>query len=485
MTHKHLHINGHAVVIGGSVAGILAARALVDFFDCVTVVERDELPDAPVERRGVPQASHAHALLVRGQHIMEEFFPGFADELVEGGARYINMARGVRFYLAGKPLRPFDSALDVLACSRPLIEHVIRCKLQESPHVRFLQGCSVEGICTDAQRTQATGIRYRQRGKADGESRSEPTELAADLIVDASGRNSQLPKWLAQLGYTPPESVTVDAKAGYASRIYRLPPEMGDGQMMYYMPEAPHQSRGGITMPIESEKGDEQLLLMTLIGLNGDYPPSDAAGFEDFARGLPAPEFSTLLAKAEPVDAPFGYRRAANRLRKYDELPRYLDGLLAIGDSVYALNPVYGQGMTVAALASQALHDVLAAHEKRRGLNDLTGLARTFQRKLTGVIADPWQLATGQDLRWPVAAAGHKTPRVARLVQRYLDAVIHTMANDAVVAEAFFHVQNMLRPPTTLFHPRVAARVWRARRNRPALDETYRRSVTVPVNVHS
>lgn len=449
----------HAIVIGGSVAGMLAARVLSDFFARVTVVERDQFPDQATFRKGVPQGRHAHGLLVRGINILEEYFPRFVEALLKDGAQFVNMGSGVTFYIAGKRLPSFESALELLSCSRPLIEHVIRRKLQDHTNVQILSGCRVEGLCTDAEQRRATGIRYRQRDEESG----ALSELSADLVVDASGRRSPLPKWLAQLGYTPPESVSVDAKAGYASRLYRLPAGKGDVPMAYYMPEAPQQSRGGIVMPIESD-ADERLILVTLIGLNGDYPPSDAAEFEAFARGLPASLFKTVIDGAEPLDAPYGYRQVENRLRKYDKLPRYLEGVVAVGDSVYALNPVYGQGMTVAALASRALHEELAAHQARQGLDDLTGLAKTFQRKLATVIDAPWQLATGQDLRWPVAAEGHQTPIATRLVQRYFDTVLRTMPGDTVVAEAFFHVQNMLKPPTTLFHPTVVYRVLRARR---------------------
>ncbi len=199
-------------------------------------------------------------------------------------------------------------------------------------------------------------------------------------------------------------------------------------------------------------------MLVTLIGLNGEQPPTDEAGFLAYARSLPVPGFSDMIAAAEPLTEPYGYRRAANRLRHYEKLPRYLDGVVALGDSAYALNPVYGQGMTVAALGALTLGECLQAQPA----GDMAGLAGRFQKRLAKVNAGPWQLATGQDLRWPCAAAGHKTDPVTRLVQRYFDRVLEAMVDNGEIAEAFSQVQNMLKPPTSLFNPRIVWQVLRA-----------------------
>ncbi len=448
----------HAVVIGGSIAGLLTARVLADYFTKVTVIERDQLPDSPTFRKGTPQARHAHGLLVRGQEIMESFFPGLTESLLANGATQANMGNESAFYFGGKWLRSFPSALAALGCSRALIEHQLYQRLRSYPQVHFLQGYTVDGLETDAANTHVTGVHIRDRG--------QPTRtqqpLPATLVIDASGRNSALPQCLSQLGYVPPTEVTVDAKAGYASRIYRRPAQAQPWKVMYYLAEAPTQSRGGIIIPIEGTAEEGERWLVTLTGLNGDHPPTDETGFLDFARTLPSPEFAAAIEAAEPLTAPYGYQQAANRLRQYDQLPRYLEGVLALGDAVYALNPVYGQGMTVAALGVETLNKVLRTHQQRQGMHDLNGLAHTFQRQLAKVIAAPWQLATGQDLRWPVAANGHKVDPISRLMQGYFNAIIQTMADDTVVAEAFFHVQNMLRSPLSLFHPRILWRLWRA-----------------------
>lgn len=448
-----------AVVIGGSIAGLLTARVLMNHCAQITVIERDLLPTAPNFRKGAPQARHAHGLLVRGQQIMESYFPGLTEDLLAQGGVPANMGTDLALYIGGVPVTRFESDLVAMGCSRPLLEHTIQRRLRQSGQVRFVEGYDVTGICVDATGKRATGVRMQRRG----ESAAEET-LRADLIVDASGRGSRLPDWLEALGYTPPAETVVDAHAGYATRIYRRPEGfIGGWKALYNIAEAPTQSRGCIILPMEGDRW-----YVTLTGLNGDHPPTDEEGFMAFAHSIPVPALHKALAQAEPLTAPYGYRRAANRLRSYDKLPRYLEGVLALGDSVYALNPVYGQGMTVAALGAATLDETLYAHRRRHAAQDLTGLARRFQRALAKVIAAPWQMATGQDMRWPSAAAGHKSDPMTRLIQGYFDRVLACMVDNPDVAAAFAQVQNMLASPAILFHPRIVWQVLRTQQSKPA-----------------
>jgi 2-polyprenyl-6-methoxyphenol hydroxylase-like FAD-dependent oxidoreductase len=446
----------HAVVIGGSIAGLLTARVLMNHCAQVTVIERDLLPSSPEFRKGAPQGRHAHGLLARGYQIMDAYFPGLTEDLRAHGGVSANMGTDLALYVGGVPVSRFETDLTAMGCSRPLLEYVIQQRVDRSPQVRFLQGYDVTGICVDAMGNRATGVRIQRRG----DTLSTEEIVHADLIVDASGRGSRLPEWLAALGFTPPTETVVDANAGYATRIYRRPEHFAGGwKALYNIAEAPAQSRGCIVLPMEGDRW-----YVTLTGLNGDHPPTDEDGFLAFAHSIPVPAFHAALAQAEPLTAPYGYRNAANRLRSYDKLPHYLEGVLAIGDSVYALNPVYGQGMTVAALGAETLDESLRAHLRRHAAADMTGLVRRFQRNLAKVIAAPWQLATGQDMRWPSAAAGHKTDPITRLIQSYFDRVLATMVHSPAVAAAFARVQNMLASPVTLFHPRI---VWQLLQAQP------------------
>jgi 2-polyprenyl-6-methoxyphenol hydroxylase-like FAD-dependent oxidoreductase len=451
----------HAIVIGSSIAGLTAARMLTNHFERVTVVERDRLPDSADYRAGVPQARHAHVLAVRGQQCLEGIFPGMHAELLEAGAHQTNMGTQSEFNVFGNWRTPaFESAIVTTNCSRPLIESTIYRRLAAHPQVRFLQEHEATAICIDDARTRITGVRLRNRA----DKSAAEFEIDADLVVDASGRNSKAPEWLAAWGFPTPHESTVNAHPGYASRLYRRPANFGESwKAMYLMPEAPDQPRGAVILPMEGD-----LWQVTLFGFDGDYPPTDEAGFMDFARSLPSPRIYEALSKAEPLTAPVGFRKAENRLRHYDSLPRYLEGFLLCGDSVYALNPVYGQGMTVAALGAEALDRSISQHRKRRGDADLTGLAASFQKELGKVVAGPWQMATGQDRRWRSAEGVGELDRVTQMIQSYFDSVQRVMMHDVHVAEAFLHVLQMLAQPTLLFRPDIVARVlvgsWKLRR---------------------
>jgi 2-polyprenyl-6-methoxyphenol hydroxylase-like FAD-dependent oxidoreductase len=282
----------------------------------------------------------------------------------------------------------------------------------------------------------------------------EAFQIEADLVVAATGRSSRVPEWLTALGYPAPRETVVDARPGYATRTYRFPqPPAFDWKVMYIQPLAPDQQRGALLVKVEDDQWQA-----TLIGMAGDHPPTDEDGFLEFARTLPVPDFVNTIQNAEPISQIRGYRRMENRLWHYEDLPRYLENFLVCGDAVYGFNPAYGQGMSVAAMASMKLDDCL-----RQQNGDLTGLAARFQKGLMGVIEAPWQLATGQDREWQDGpnASGD---RMARLMQGYIRRVLETMMHDAHVAEAFLSVQQMLASPTRLFYPDVLWRTLRPRR---------------------
>lgn len=415
----------------------------------MTVIERDTLPDSPAYRAGAPHARHPHGLRMRGRQIMEEFFPGLTNDLCAQGAPAMDMGRDLKLFIGAAQSKQFDSDLQVTVCSRPLLEHNIYRRLRQDPQVDFVVGRDVVGLETDDVNQRVTGVRLRARG-ADADEQT----VTAELVVDASGRTSKAPDWLEALGFTPPRETVVDAKAGYATRIYRRPAHMAATQAIYCIPQAPHQSRGGILIPMEGDR-----FQVSLTGFNEDYPPTDEAGFLAFARTLPTPAIHAAIVHAERLTAPYGYRRIANRLRHYDALPRYPEGFLVIGDAVYALNPVYGQGMTVAPLGAQLLDETL----HRYGNGNLTGLPAHFQKKLGRLISGPWQMVTGQDLRWPVAGVDHRPGPFTRLLQRYLDQTLIAMTLDPEVAATFSQVQNMLKAPLALFHPRIVRRALCAR----------------------
>jgi 2-polyprenyl-6-methoxyphenol hydroxylase-like FAD-dependent oxidoreductase len=396
----------HAVVIGSSIAGLLAAQVLRQAFGHVTIIDRDRLPETAEFRSGVPQARHPHTLLRRGQMILERHFPGLTEELIAQGAIPVEAERELAYYRLGKwtaPGRHEDTL--AIACSRPLLESSIYRRMAAQPGIEIIPSHEATCLSMDAQQRRVTGVQLRHRLKP---ALSNPW-LEANLVVDASGRQSHAPQWLDELGYAPPAELTVNARLGYATRIYRrLDNQERPWQAMYIQPEAPDKPRGAMIMPMEEDRWH-----VTLIGMDGDYPPTDESSFMDFARSLPTPALYEFIAEAEPLTKPIGYRRTESRLRTYDQLPHYLEGFLVYGDAVMAMNPLYAQGITAVALGSLALEQALQAHCHDLARGYVNGLAATFQKELAAILATPWKMARRADMRWSNTAVYTTEPVVA------------------------------------------------------------------------
>ena len=438
----------HAVVIGGSMAGLLTACVLSDHVERVTLVERDRLPDGAESRRGVPQGRHAHGLLARGERILSRLFPGLTPALHDAGATLVDMGADMRWHHFGGYKVQFPSGIVGPVCSRPLLEAEVRRRVLALPNVSALQGHETVGLVANEDRTRVTGVRVRGPAGGRGERR-----LAADLVVDATGRGSRAPAWLETLGYRAPAESEVKIGVGYTSRIYRRTP--GDtigAKMVFISPTPPSEKRIGVLFPIEGERW-----LLTLGGWLGDHPPADEAGFLAFARSLPAPDIGRIVARAEPLGDFAVHKLPSNLRRHYEQLDRVPEGYLVTGDAVCSFNPVYGQGMTVAALEAEALDACL--RERSRGPH-APDLPRRFFRRAARVVDVPWTLAVGEDFRYP-QVTGPKPP-ATDLMNWYIGHVHRATLRDPVVYRAFLEAMAMLRPPTILFHPRIIARALRA-----------------------
>lgn len=439
-------------------AGLLAVRVLLEHFDHVTLVDRDQFLDAADSRAGVPQGRHPHVLLARGQQILEQLFPGLDCELATAGAPEVDAAADWIVLLPAGWAPRYRSGIRQRTCSRPLLESTIRRRLVANPNVHVLARHEVTGLLAAGAGTSVVGVRLRCRQPA-GDRTSPQERLAADLVVDASGRDSHLPQWLATLGYASPVETIITAHVGYASRWYRCSAtSQFPWKAMLLSSRAPHQTRMGVIFPIE---GDRQQI--GLAGMAQDYPPTDEEGWLAFARSLRSPLLYAAIQASQPLTPIYGYRRTQNRLRHYERLARWPDGLVVLGDAVCAFNPIYGQGMTVAALGAQALDRCLRARAGRSA-----GLGRWFQRELARVNAVPWLMATGEDFRWPRTVGG-RPGRVTRLMHAYLDQVQHVATRRPNVHCTYVEVIHLLRSPRVLFRPtillpvagQISGRAWR------------------------
>ncbi len=419
--------NNHAIVIGSSIAGLTAATVLADYFDSVTVIERDAHHQEPEFRKGVPQARHAHTLLPRGQSILESLYPGLVDELLAQGAIAVRPSQDIAFFNEGKWQTPRSRASEVnIACSRPMLETAIYRRVSSLVNVHFLDGFEVSGLMQDSDRRQVAGVMLANRADHSG----QPTGMPANLVIDASGRNSQAPHWLAELGYTPPEEWRINSFVGYTTRIYQQPEDFpGEWKTLYIRPDPPLGRRGGIVLPMEDGRWH-----VTLVGVARDYPPTDEIGFLDFARSLPTSRLYDAIRDATPLSKPSGFRRTENRVRRYDRLPRYLDGFLVLGDAAYTLNPIYAQGMTAAALGSQALKRAL---QEQTTKDDLTGISRKFQKMLSLAVGSLWHSTVSKEWNWSETELEDNTEEIYPEEAGYASPALHgTPENHSISLQA-------------------------------------------------
>lgn len=432
-----------AIVIGGSIAGLLAARVLTDHFDQVTIIERDKMPTDGDPRIGVPQGQHAHALLVRGRQIMEQLLPGLEEDLLAHGTLQFDMGADTQIRFKGGWGRRMNVDLPVFSMSRPLLEGRVRARVLANAKITVREGYDVLGLML--KDGAITGVQLRQRGT------QEVDTLYADLVVDASGRGAKTPEWLEQLGYQKPEETIIDAFVGYSSRWYEIPAELAhDWKAMWVLPTAPVQPRGAIILAIEGNRW-----LVTFFSNGKDYPPTDEEGFLEFARSLPTQRIYNAIKDAKPLSPVHGYRNTLNRMRHYDKLERFPERLIVIGDAYAHFNPTYGQGMTVAAMSAEALAKLL---RERQGA--LAGVGREFQKRAAKALAQAWMMTTTEDLRWPTTVGGKHSP-MTRIMHWYTGTVLSLISEDEEVFKAFLPVQNMVKPATTLFAPSIFAKVIR------------------------
>lgn len=446
----HVNDNDHALVIGGSIAGLLAARVLLDYFNKVTIVERDRLPAQPLPRPGVPQSYQLHGLLSKGNQILEKLFPGFSQDLVNAGSQKIDLTADFCWLTSGGWSPRFVSDITTHACTRHLLEFQLRERLLDDGRVKFCQGSQVTGLLANSDHTVVTGVRLQ-------DDNAQEIEVLAQLIVDASGRNSKSPKWLQQLGYQPPQETVVNAFLGYATRLYQNLSSNVDYKVLYVMPKAPDYPRGGMIYPVEGDRW-----LVGLVGVGRDYPPTDEEGFKEFARSLRTPEVYEAIKSAQPLSPVYGYQRTENCWHHYERMLRRPENFIALGDAFCAFNPVYGQGMTTAALSALTLDECLQQHQTGSS-KDLTGLAQRFQTKLAKVNSVPWLMATNEDFRWPKTEGG-KPDFMTRLLHSYLDKVLLTISSSPELYKVFLEVAHMLKTPNAFFQPGFLWEVFKLRR---------------------
>ncbi|MFK0213421.1 NAD(P)/FAD-dependent oxidoreductase [Streptomyces sp. NPDC090298] len=432
----------HAVVIGGSLAGLLAARVLAEHAERVTVVERDRYPEGPEARPGVPQGRHLHVLVAGGQQAFDELLPGFLKELGELGAPKVGVPEDMVQWQNGRWFRRSAATSHYYSGGRPQLEWLVRRRVLADPRVDVVEGTETVGLTGDSARVR--GVRVRERGAG-----KEVRTLEADLVVDASGRSTKAPDWLAAIGAEPPHEETLDTGLAYSTRVYRGPVEDPHSDALgYYIVPNPTQPYGGVVLPL----GDGRHLV-TFSGLRGDEPPTEEGAFEEYAKRLPHPVLGEWLSRAEPDSPVYGFRQTSNVRRRYDRPGRRPAGFLATGDALCAFNPIYGQGMAVAAFGAVAL---------RRALSDpkRTPTTRAVQRALFDASKQAWDISAGADKKMPGARGDAVRPGpLDKVTGWYLGRVAERAPGDPLVGGAFRAALTLSAPLTAVFAPAVARAV--------------------------
>ncbi|MEU3457577.1 FAD-binding monooxygenase [Micromonospora sp. NPDC006766] len=427
-----------ALVLGGSYAGLFAARVLTEQYDEVLIVDRDKLVGERGPRRGRPQGKHINAMHVRGLQVTEELFPGFIDGLIADGCPTGDYAGSCRWYFNGQPLVREDIGYIAVPATAPLMERHLRERVEQLPRVRFVERHDIAGLEASPDRSRITGARLRDLDN------DQDVLIEADLVVDATGRGSRTPAMLERLGYerVPEERIKIDL--GYVTQHYELDDDPWNGDLAIIPVAFPASPRGAIFTQTDHGKVE-----LTTYGLLGDHPPTDQEGFYDFIRSLAIPDIADALKSARPIDEPVPFHYPVTLRRRYERMTRLPAGLLVTGDAVTSFNPVYAQGMTVAAVAALTIRRHLSPH----GEPDPAAYFRDLARDC---IDAPWEMTTTVDLNFP-DVPGHRSLKM-RLVQRYLRLVQAAATRDPKVTTAYLRAAGMVDTPQALMRP---ATLWR------------------------
>lgn len=433
-----------AIVIGASMGGLLAARALADHFEQVTLLERDAFPAPGEQRKGVPQGRHAHAVLAQGLQIMEGYFPGLTDQLVSLGADYGDVSEKARWFHEGACHQPTHSGVKAINISRPRLEAAVRARVRALPNVQEIEGCDVLGLLATPDNARVTGVRVIRRRAGSAEE-----SLHADLIVDTTGRGSRSPAWLEALGYARPQEEAVKIGVTYVSCLYERRPEHMPEVNALIVAASPQNPRGGVLL---SQEGNRWVL--TVAAYLDERIPLDQAGLREYVRGMATPALYDVIQGAQPVSEPVAHKIPSNLRRRYEQLARFPAGFLVMGDALCSFNPIYGQGMSVAALEARALGQCLAEGEAK--------LAPRFFKQASKIIDIPWSTAVGNDLRFPEIEGPRTT--MTKFINWYVSKLHHAAHDDPEVSVSFLKVVNLLAPPPSIMAPRIMWRVWRGNR---------------------
>lgn len=436
-------IGKHVLVVGAGMGGLPAAKALSAHFDRVTVLERDPLPSDAAPRQGTPQARHLHALLAGGLVALRELFPSIETELEQAGA--VRLAtQDLRLDRPGfDPYPQRELGLSWLSLSRPLLEFVTRQLVQRQTNIELLGSCRVLEFVASPDRSAVAGVRYES---SDGRIET----LSADLVVDASGRGKLALGVLESMGFPKPAETEIGIDMAYSTAIFQKPADAPSAwKGVIVLPSAPEDNRGAFLSPIENN-----LWIVSLGANHGDAPPGDMEGFLAFAKTLRTTTIYDAIKEAKPVGQIIRFLLPCSVRRQFEALQRFPRGLLPIGDAICRFNPVFGQGMSVAAQEAVILNRLLKT--RAADIDPLDALASAFFAQIQGVLETPWGVATS-DFIYP-RTRGQRPDNFEQRM-RFNMGLVRLGAQDGSIQKLLVEVNHLLKPQSALRAPELSERV--------------------------
>lgn len=447
-----------AVIVGGGIAGLLAAKILSKHFTKITIIEKDKYSTQAGFRNGTPQSNHVHVLLIKGKEILIELFPDLERKLVAKGAHILNLTKDVDYYVGTGYSMKFESNLTTIACTRQLLEHEIRNEILTVPNVDFFENTRATGLMITTDKDTKIGT-CNGVTVISSDTNSEKN-ITGDLVVDTAGRSAKTAEWLKQLGYDKPEETNVNSYIGYSTcwfnpTIQQKSVSSYDNQHIIkptiILTNPPLNPRMGIIYPVEGSSW-----LVGMLGIGKNYPPTNRQEFLQYAKKLETLDIYNAIKDFELSGPIYGYRTTGSRQFHYEKMKSWPENFIAYGDSVSSFNPFYGQGITVACIEAVILDKTLRELEKKN--NDRRGFSAIFQKKISKINTLPWLLGTSEDFRWS-STEGIRPNILTRYILKYSHRVLLLTPKSKIAAKSFFEVMHMLKSPLILFHPLILVHI--------------------------
>ncbi|MFK0570388.1 FAD-dependent monooxygenase [Endozoicomonas sp.] len=437
-----------AIVIGGSVAGLMAAKTLSPFFKEVIILEKDPLDSDSGLHKGAGQGSHSHVLLPSGIELLEQLFGTPRFNLREYGIYPADAAEELKWFQFGVWKKRFHSGVDMGWCHRSQFEWQVRQTVISVSNIQLQTGSRVLGLVVSEDGRRIKGVHYQATLNKDA-----TQMLEADLIIDAAGRGTHTPKWLSEASIASVTEDEVRAQISYTTRKFQIPESLTDSldwKVLAIYPEPPNVKRGGMIYPLGNGEW-----MTTLVGFNGEVATLEMAGFMDYAQSLPQPDLYEVLKQGTPIGEPLNYRIPGSLWRRYDRIKQWPGNFLVVGDAVCSFNPIYGQGVTMALKDLQKLKVLLEQQE-----TDFTPatMARLQKQIGQGKII-PWLMAASPDFMYPGTRG--KKPVGISMMNSYIKTIMKLAGKDQDIHQRFIETFTFLKSPMVLMTPGIISKVIR------------------------